>query len=216
MSERTPENPRNSTQEFTHPKDETGGNHAVARPVNTGTATAEPATAEPEVVYCVNHPTVETLLRCNRCGRPICLKCAELTDVGYRCKECIRGVQDKYFTAMPMDNFIALGVALAVTAVVAPVLGLLLRMFWLFGWILAFMLGGAAGGILVQIIRAAVSKRRGRHTRHFAVAGVVLGVFVGSFVGSIILGVSPIALIFNIPLLIFTFLAGATANRLLR
>ena len=44
-------------------------------------------------MYCANHPTVETTLRCNRCEKPICAKCAVLTPTGYRCKECIKEQQ---------------------------------------------------------------------------------------------------------------------------
>jgi hypothetical protein len=220
VSESTPQNARNQTSDTREtaadvsPNGSADGSIETAPPRDTETATQPQS--DSDTLYCVNHPNVETLLRCNRCGRPICLKCAELTDVGYRCKECIRGVQDKYFTALPTDNIIAFGVALLVTAVVAPVLGLVLRMFWLFGWILAFMLGGAAGGILAQIIRSAVGKRRGRYTRYYALGGVILGVIAGSLVGSAIFGVSPIVLLFNIPLLIFAFLVAVTTNRLLR
>ena len=35
--------------------------------------------------YCANHPGVETSLRCNKCGKPICAKCAVRTPTGYRC-----------------------------------------------------------------------------------------------------------------------------------
>ena len=38
-----------------------------------------------EPIFCVNHPRVETGLRCNRCDNPICVRCAKLTPVGYRC-----------------------------------------------------------------------------------------------------------------------------------
>ena len=46
--------------------------------------------AEDETVYCSYHPNVETGLRCNKCGKPICVKCARRTPVGYRCPDCIR------------------------------------------------------------------------------------------------------------------------------
>jgi len=48
---------------------------------------------DPQVMYCYVHPDRETLLRCNRCERPICQSCAVLTPTGYRCKECVRGQQ---------------------------------------------------------------------------------------------------------------------------
>ncbi|MEX1019772.1 MAG: hypothetical protein WDZ49_08940 [Litorilinea sp.] len=213
MSDSTPEQTRGNSNPETATTTEPAATPASG---TSGTGTSAPETTGEETLYCVNHPTVETLLRCNRCGRPICLKCAELTDVGYRCKECIRGVQDKYFTASTGDNFIAFGVALAVTAVIAPILGILLGMVRFFGWIIALMLGGVAGGTLVQIVRAAIRKRRGRYIRHYAVAGVMMGVVVGSLVAGALLGVSPLAFLINIPLLIFTVLAALAANRLLR
>ena len=63
------------------------------------------------VMYCANHPETETYLRCNKCEKPICLKCAVLTEVGYRCKECIREQQNVFYNAMTYDNWIAFGVA---------------------------------------------------------------------------------------------------------
>jgi MFS family permease len=163
-------------------------------------------------LYCVNHPNVETLLRCNRCGRPICLKCAQLTDVGYRCKDCIRGVQASYFTAVPIDNWIALGVSLIVSAAAMPFVGLILGRIGFFGFFIAFMIGGAAGGVLAQIIRSAVGKRRGRYLRHFMIAGVIIGVLVGAFGGLVFFRISP----FNLGSIIFAFLAATTAYQILR
>ena len=57
----------------------------------------------PEILYCANHPNVETTLRCNRCEKPICARCAVLTPTGYRCKECVRGQQKQFDTAKWMD-----------------------------------------------------------------------------------------------------------------
>lgn len=168
-------------------------------------------TPEPETLYCANHPNVETLLRCNRCGKPICLKCATLTDVGYRCNECIRGVQAAYFTAVPTDNVIAFVVAALVTATAAPIAGAILRVTGFFGFIIAFMAGSGAGGLLAQIIRTSVGKRRGRHLRFFALAGVIIGVLLGGFVG-LFFGINPL----NLPMLLFTILAAVTAYQILR
>ncbi len=167
-----------------------------------------------EVLYCANHPEVETLLRCNRCGKPICLKCAQLTDVGYRCKECIRGVQDNYFNASPADNLIAFVVALIVSAIATPIAAFLFGIFpfWFFSLLIAFMVGGAAGGILAQIIRRAISRRRSRQLRYFALGGIVFGVLFGGLAAALFLGFSP----FNLPLLIFAFLAASTTYQILR
>ena len=57
----------------------------------------------PTTLYCANHPTRETSLRCNKCNKPICVQCAVLTPIGYRCKECVRGQQRVFETATWID-----------------------------------------------------------------------------------------------------------------
>ncbi|MBK8050505.1 MAG: hypothetical protein IPK16_27420, partial [Anaerolineales bacterium] len=68
-----------------------------------------------EATYCATHATVETQLRCNRCARLICLKCAVLTPVGYRCKECVRTQQAVFFTAGVRDEAMVFAVSFAMT-----------------------------------------------------------------------------------------------------
>lgn len=165
-----------------------------------------------EMLYCANHPGTETLLRCNRCEKPICLKCANQTAVGYRCPECLRDVQSSYFNAEGKDNPIAFGVAFLVTLISTPIAGLLLGIGGFFGIIIAFLLGSGAGGALAQIIRRAVGKRRGRNLRWFALAGIITGFLFGVLVGIILLGTVPGML----SLLIFAFIASSTAVGLLR
>lgn len=169
---------------------------------------------EEDVLYCANHPNTETLLRCNKCGKPICMKCATLTDVGYRCKECIRSQQDVYFNAESWDNPIAFGVSFLVAAIATPILSAILGFGGFFGWIFAFILGPGAGGVLSQIIRKAVGRRRGRYMRFFAIAGVVLGMVFGTFAG-LLFGIGG-AGIFSLPVLLFAFLAASTAYQILR
>ena len=60
-----------------------------------------------DTLFCANHPNRETVLRCNRCEKPICTECAVLTPVGYRCKECVRGQQKVFETASWVDLLIA-------------------------------------------------------------------------------------------------------------
>ncbi len=173
---------------------------------------------EAAVLYCVNHPNTETLLRCNKCGNPICMKCAQLTDVGYRCKDCIRNQQKSYFNAQSWDNPIALGVSFVVALIATPIVSLLFSIAGFFGWLIAFIAGPSAGGILTQIIRWAVGKRRGRYLSFFAIGGIILGMLVGAFVGPM-LGIGRggvLFLLFNLPMLIFAFLAASTAYRFLR
>jgi membrane associated rhomboid family serine protease len=42
-----------------------------------------------EQTYCYGHPDVPTRLRCSRCERPICGRCAIPASVGQHCPECV-------------------------------------------------------------------------------------------------------------------------------
>lgn len=171
------------------------------------------ATTGEEVLYCANHPDVETLLRCNRCGKPICMKCAVQTPVGYRCRECVSNQQKVYFNAVGSDNLIAFGVGLMVSAIAAPLVGLLIGGFGFLGLIIAFVAGSAAGSALAQIIRRSVGRRRGKYLPLFALIGIVIGVLVGNWGFLIFIGVFPL---FQLPMLLFTALALASAYPQLR
>lgn len=172
---------------------------------------------EAEVIYCANHPTTETLLRCNKCGKPICMKCAKLTDVGYRCNDCIRSQQKVYFNAQSWDNPIAFVVSFLVALVATPIVTAVLS-FGFLGLFLAFIVGPSAGGVLTQIIRWAVGRRRGRYLPYFAIVGIILGMIAGAFAGALfgMRGGTGFSLLFNLPMLIFAFLAASTAYRFLR
>jgi membrane associated rhomboid family serine protease len=44
---------------------------------------------EDEQLYCYGHPKTPTRLRCTRCERPICGRCAIPASVGQHCPECV-------------------------------------------------------------------------------------------------------------------------------
>ena len=136
--------------------------------------TAQPEITE-ETVYCTVHPNREATLHCNKCGRPMCIQCAVQTPVGYRCKECVRGIQAKYYTANPYDDLIALGVAAGVTGVI----GFILSAFNLPIFI-TLLLGFPAGGAVGEVIVRAVQKRRSRNMAYFGAAGAVIGGVIGA------------------------------------
>ncbi len=171
-----------------------------------------------EVLYCANHPDAETYLRCNKCNKPICLKCAELTEVGYRCKECIREQQNVFYNAMTSDNWIAFAVAAGITAVAWPIvvllLGLVSSLFWLLGWIIAGLIGSGAGTSLAQIIRRSVGRRRGRYIRHFTLAGILVGLLLSVWLTSLALGGG--VLLFSLQGVLFGVLAIGSAYQMLR
>lgn len=68
-----------------------------------------------ESVACANHPFRITVLRCNRCNKPVCTKCIVRTPVGYRCKECVEEQQEVYATARWHDYMLSFAAAVAVT-----------------------------------------------------------------------------------------------------
>lgn len=119
---------------------------------------------------CAYHPDRETTLRCNRCEKPICTKCAVLTPVGYRCKECVRGQQSVFETARPVDFVIAAVVSAVGTGIAVGLLNMI--GFW------GFFVAPIVGGGLAEIVRVAVRRRRGRRLPLTAVIGGVIGALV--------------------------------------
>ncbi|BAL99515.1 MULTISPECIES: B-box zinc finger protein [Caldilinea] len=165
-------------------------------------------------LYCANHPDTETYLRCNKCGKPICLKCAVLTEVGYRCKECIRQQQNVFYNAATTDNLIAFAVAAGITLIAWPLVAWLFRLTGFFGWILAVLIGSGAGASLAQIIRKSVGRRRGRYIRHFTLAGIIVGLILSGLLTSLIF--SSFLSFFSLGGLLFLILVIATAYQTLR
>ncbi len=132
------------------------------------TATApEQQQEHEEVLHCANHPDRETTLRCNKCGKPICTKCAVRTPVGYRCRECVRGQQAIFQTAEWYDYVIGAVVALVLSAILTPLGGQL-------GWF-AIFLGPLGGTIVAEVVRFAVRKRRGRYFSELVAGSMIVG-----------------------------------------
>ena len=125
-----------------------------------------------EPLYCVNHPKIETRLRCNRCGNPICPKCAVRTPVGFRCKQCIKGQQAVFYSATPLDYLIAVVIGLVTSVIAGTIMNRL-------GWFLALFLGPVAGGIIAEAVRWATGRRRGRWIWLIVSACIVVGALAG-------------------------------------
>lgn len=101
---------------------------------------------------CAFHPNRETQLRCNRCNKPICIKCATHTPTGYRCPECIRSQQKIFVTAKWFDSIIA-----------GLITGLISFIGSLFASSLGFymiLIALAAGYLAVLASKKAISNRR--------------------------------------------------------
>lgn len=118
-------------------------------------------------LYCANHPTVETGLRCNNCGKPICPKCAVRTPTGYRCRECVRNQQKVFDTASWYDPLIAFAIALVLSflgSLLATVLGFF-----------TILIAPVAGLIIAEAIRWIVQRRRSPRLFQAAALGAALG-----------------------------------------
>jgi len=124
-------------------------------------------TEETTTLYCYNHPTVPTGLRCNNCERPICPKCAVLTPTGYRCKECIRSHQKIFETAEWYDYPLAFIVA-AVLSYLGSLIAARIGFFIIF-------IAPIAGMITAEAIRFVVRKRRSRKLTILSGVAAALG-----------------------------------------
>jgi membrane associated rhomboid family serine protease len=83
-------------------------------PPESDTSTLE----ESEETYCYLHPDTPTRLRCTRCDRPICGRCAIPASVGQHCPYCVaeaRKAQPKVRSAMAKRSPVVLGI-IAITA----------------------------------------------------------------------------------------------------
>lgn len=129
-----------------------------------------------ETTYCAVHPDRETGLRCNKCGRYMCVQCAVRTPVGYRCKECVRGIQDKYFNAAQHDNLIIAGVCAGLSAVAGAILAAINL-----GILFALILGLPIGGGIAEVALRAIQRRRGRQFPIIAGVATAVGGIVGAF-----------------------------------
>lgn len=140
------------------------------------------------VLYCANHPDRETMLRCNKCNKPICAECAVQTPVGYRCKECVRSQQDKFYTASVSDRtkgFIAAAVGGVILGIAAALVGLL-GLF--FGILAAVFVGPAVGGGIGEFIWRATGRKRSRNFNVYATAiALVIAVPIALLAGRNIL-----------------------------
>jgi len=116
---------------------------------------------------CANHPNIETTLRCNKCEKPICAKCAVLTPTGYRCKECVRGQQKIFETAKWLDYPIIF-VVVAILAYLGSLIAFRLGFF-------VILLAPIAGGLIAEIARLITRRRRSKRLFILAAFAAVAG-----------------------------------------
>jgi hypothetical protein len=161
-------------------------------------------TTESATLYCENHPHVETSLRCNRCEKLICTKCAVLTPTGYRCKECVQIQQKNFDTATWIDYILAIGIAFILTYI-GSLLASRIGFFTIF-------LAPIAGIVIAEAIRFVVRRRRSKRLFQATAAATAFGgllpvLSVLAFTG---LTVGFVGLIYFIWPIVFTVLVTST------
>ena len=134
---------------------------------------------EDDIHYCAAHPERDTELRCNRCDRYMCIDCAVRTPVGYTCRQCVRGHEDKFFEGSLVDYGLVAATC-AIGGALTPFVMMLIGGFLIIGFIAAPAIGGTAAQIALQLTR----RRRGRYSGYVAAGGVL----VGGFVSALLLG----------------------------
>ena len=123
--------------------------------------------------YCANHPNVETMLRCNRCDKPICAKCAIKSPIGYRCPECVKTQQKVFDTATWSDYLLGAGMAFILSAIAAILISLIGSIGFI-GWFLVIAGAPTAGIVIAEGTRFVIKRRRSRNL--FITIAVAVGV----------------------------------------
>ena len=128
-------------------------------------------------MQCALHPDTETLLRCSKCEKPICDRCAVQTPVGARCPECAN-VQRIPTYVLPKPQLTqAMVVALAVGLVLGAFFGLFQnaipnRMIWIYGP--AVFVG--SGYVVGEAIARVTNRKRAPVLQGLAISGYALAV----------------------------------------
>ncbi|MCA9904097.1 MAG: B-box zinc finger protein [Anaerolineae bacterium] len=127
-------------------------------------------TTDEELHYCTVHPDREATLRCNRCERYMCVQCAVQTPVGYRCRECVRTQEDKYFNASDRDLLLIGGICLVLGGIAGSIIGQI--GLWL---LFVLILSAPVGGGIAEVALRAVKRRRGRYMAQVAAGATAVG-----------------------------------------
>ena len=138
---------------------------------------------------CTKHPSRETMLRCNRCEKPICNNCAVHTPTGYRCKECVNAQKKKFNTAEWYDYLVGAGVSGVLSLIASLIIAALSFITGFFMIFIAAALAGGAASLIGNIVKRMLRGRRSKELFIASTVSAVLGalpatlffLFTGSF-----------------------------------
>jgi hypothetical protein len=116
----------------------------------------------PTQITCRYRAGAPTRLKCAQCTRPLAVKDARHTPIGYVCPNFIKARTNRFYNAHA--GHYAVVICLAFTAGMLLGLGLYLLAASLlfYGILLMTFVGPAAGGVVAEVVRRSVGKARGR------------------------------------------------------
>ena len=178
---------------------------------------AQPVTST-TTLHCANHPTIETLLRCSKCDKPICARCGIYTPVGIRCRECAQLRRPPSYVVGPLHYLLAAVVALPLSFLA----GLVMQRV---GFFLAFFLGAAVGGLVAEAVLRVTRGKRGRPLAALVCVCIVAGALASAGASTLAWSGAPLAallawrnllgLLFRLNVVYVVLAIGAAFARLL-
>jgi hypothetical protein len=157
----------------------------------------------PVASACVNHPRRETMVRCGKCDRPICVRCMIQTPVGMRCRECAQLRRLPQF-----DVDIGLLARSAGGGLVASTLAWLLVSYVSF---LSFFAAILVGFAVAAVMSPLAKRRTSRPLEVVAVSSIIAGLFIAYYVRFALFGGVPVSSLGTtrivLPLVIASFFA---------
>jgi hypothetical protein len=118
-------------------------------------------------LFCYRHPDRETWVRCGRCDRPICPRCAMQGPVGFRCRDCGRPAFDPLTSFTPAQAIGGLAVSVGgglLAALIASRIGF-------FSIIVSYF----AGGLIAEGVTRVTGYKRGQTMVAIVFGGIVAG-----------------------------------------
>jgi hypothetical protein len=121
--------------------------------------------------HCHRHPDRETRVRCGRCDRPICSRCAMQGPVGFRCRECGSLAFDP-LTSLTRSQML---VGFAASTALAAIAGFFASYVGFFGIIISFF----AGTLTAAAVTRLIGDKHGRLMLSVVLGGILVGTLAG-------------------------------------
>ena len=131
-------------------------------------------------MQCETHPSVETHLTCQKCGKTICFQCMVQTPVGYRCEACARVRPNPLLMLSNDERIKVYGAAIGLAVAGGVIWGLIADT--LFGFLFII----AALGIGYLIAEGMVKANNGRNIptlKPIVAVSAAAAYFVGNVLG---------------------------------